>query len=160
MNLPLPATDSFGAVRQTLRFATDKPPITSVVFSFSATGAPASLVSLVSRGVTKLIVGWGNLVTELTRLAVVTGNLINEIGWFLTRWRVPAGSLVTARVTKLVGLVSGQRRVTEAAGMTIRRGRCGLSSRRGPSAACRGAPGAGGGTPRGWRGCRRGRARF
>jgi len=48
---------------------------------------------------------------------VVVGNLVKETGWFLTRWRVPADNLVTAQVTKLVGLVSGRRRVTEAAGM-------------------------------------------
>ena len=59
--------------------------------------------------VTKLVVGWANLVTGLTRLAVVVGNLVKETGWFLTRLGVPADNLVTARVTKLVGLVSGQR---------------------------------------------------
>ena len=128
----LPATDSFGAVRQTLRFATDKPPITSVVFSRLVADAAASLVSLVSREVTKLVVGRANLVSGLTRLAVVAGNLVKETGWFLTRFGVPAGNLVTARVTKLVGLVSGRNEVAEAAGMTIRRGRCGLFSRRGP----------------------------
>ena len=84
-----------------------------------AADAAASLVSLVSLEVTKLVVGWANLVSGLTRLAVVAGNLVKETGWFLTRLGVPADNLVTARVTKLVGLVRGRNEVAVPAGMTI-----------------------------------------
>jgi hypothetical protein len=54
-----------------------------------------------------------NLATDLTRLAVVAESLVKETGWFLTRLRVPTGNLVTPRVTKLIGLVSGRRRVRD-----------------------------------------------